>query len=88
LRGHDIVVPVEVQGALPSAVKSEDVETGAIVFGRCLDHAVVEPEAVQFQPKAVRAFAIVISRWVLTRDPNQVLAKSQNGISVDIKDSY
>jgi hypothetical protein len=70
LRGHDIVVPVEVQGALPTAVKAEDVVTGTVVIVRCLHHPVVEPEAGQFQAKAVRAFGKVIARLVLTRNPD------------------
>jgi hypothetical protein len=85
LRGHDIVVPVEVQGALPGAVETEDVVTRAVVIGRCFHHAVVESEAVQFQVKAVCAFAIVIARWVFTRNTNQVLAKSQDGVFVGVE---
>ena len=69
----------------PGAVETEDVVPGAVAIGRCLHHAVVEPEAVQFQTKAVRAFAIVIARRILTRDTNQVLAKSQDGVSVDVE---
>ena len=63
-------MPVEVQGALPSAVEAEDVVTGAVMIDRRLHHSVVEPEAVQFQVKAVRAFAVVIARRILTCNVN------------------
>src|SRR5262249_46306256 len=85
LRGHDVVVPVEVQGGLPSPVKAEDVVTGASVMNRGLYLPMVEPEAVQLPVKAVRAFAVVIARWILTRSTNQVLAKSQEGVFVGVE---
>ena len=85
LRGHHVVVPVEVQGALPSPVEAEDVVTGASVMNRCLYLPMVEPEAVQLPVNAVRAFAVVIARRILTGNANEVLAKSQDGVFVNLE---
>src|SRR5437870_3125141 len=68
-------MPVEIQGALPSAVGTEDVVAGPVFIRRRLHDAVVEPETVQFELNAVSAFAIVIARWILARNTNQILAK-------------
>jgi len=76
---------VEVERALTVAVETEQVVARALGIARHLYHLVREPEAIQFQPNAIHAFAVGVAWWVLTGDSDEVLAKSQDGLFVGVE---
>jgi hypothetical protein len=70
---------------LTVTVKAEQVVTRAFGIARHLYHLVCKSEAVQFQPDAVHALAIMIAGRILAGNSDEVLAKSQDGLSVSIE---
>ena len=82
---YDVVVPMEIERALSAAMETEQVVPRTIGIARRLHHLVCEPEVIQLQANALHAGTVVITRWILTGDADEVFAKSQEGFLVGIE---
>jgi len=88
LSRDNIVVPMKVQRALAITMKTQHVVPRAIRIAWHLHHAVCETEVIQLRANPVHAVAVVIPGRILTGDCDEVAAKCQERLLVDIESLF